>query len=584
MLNILQNEVLARPRNSGITWSAVLVRELYRCGLRHAVISPGSRSTPLALAFALHDGIQKHVILDERAAGFFGLGIGLESGHPAVLICTSGTAVANYLPAVVEARMSRVPLIVLSADRPPFQRELGANQTIRQSGLFGDHVIFSFDTGEPVLILNDINRLSVLANQIWYSSVQQGGPVHINLPFRKPLEPESEAMAELQAYYSETSAAPYTQNNSQTSWSIPDAIISLLKVAKRPVIIAPHNSGQQNLGDITRFFLEHNLPVLGEPGCVHNHPDACETLLPGAANYLKNESIRTKLKPDLIIRVGGEPIAKGLELYLQTHSSTNLIRFESEQIWSDASLLGGTRVTVPRNAVINTPENLELDTNSITVWKHQWINHSHRWIQTRANTETMPVDFRDGDVYRTVIPFLDTQHNIMISNSFPARDAETFGAPEIYAHNVFMNRGASGIDGINSTALGIAQSSELPVVLFTGDLAYLHDTGGLANHHNLNVRFQIIVVDNGGGSIFRMLPVYKPSEWFTTYFETPQNVDLAGVAKAFGYEVSVVTTVESLKLALQKHKNHSKSIIICQTNAEASIKQRNELWQEVSLI
>jgi 2-succinyl-5-enolpyruvyl-6-hydroxy-3-cyclohexene-1-carboxylate synthase len=584
MLDVLQSNVLIRNHNVALSWSAVLVRELYRCGLRHVVISPGSRSTPLAMAFAGHPGVYKHVILDERSAGFFGLGIGLATGYPAALVCTSGTAVANYTPSVVEAKMSHVPLLVLSADRPPFQRELGANQTIRQAGLFGEHALFSFDTGEPILTQNDLSRLTILADQIWSKSTFEGGPVHINLPFRKPFEPDDDALSELKLFYADENSSyiPFTRTLNQSSWTIPDEVRVEIEKSRRPVVIAPPLSAEHNLGQVTRYFIDQNIPVLAEPGSMRDGNPKDNFPVSGAANFLKSAALRKKFTPDLIIRVGSEPVSKGLELFVQSHQNVRHIRFESGQNWSDACLIGGTRVSVPQNTNLAKTGNLSLSMDPD--WRPMWLNQSKQWIELRSQKDRNSNVLTDGDVYRTVLPMLETQHNIMVSNSFPARDADTFGAPEIFRHNVFMNRGASGIDGITSTALGIAQSSDLPVLLFIGDLAYLHDIGGLANHHDLCVRFQVIVIDNNGGSIFRMLPIYKPTDWFTKYFETPQSINLSKLAEAYGYKTSEVNSESGLKAALKKHKNDQKSVIICKTNAEASMTQRSALWEEANLI
>jgi 2-succinyl-5-enolpyruvyl-6-hydroxy-3-cyclohexene-1-carboxylate synthase len=585
MADILNNPIFTRPQNRNLGWSAVLVKELHQCGLRHAVISPGSRSTPLALAFAWHPGIEKHVVLDERSAGFFALGIGMESALPAALVCTSGTAVANYTPSVIESKMAQIPLLVLTADRPPFQRDIGANQTIRQGGLFGENALYSYDTGEPILHHNDLDRLKILANQIWHESTGNGGPVHVNLPFRKPLEPDPEAVELLYEYYrgDGMSQQPFTQTLSKVTWEIPDEIQLLLESSNKPVVIASSVAGQQFFEKITRYFINQNFPVLAEPGSLRNFSDVSKAPVAGAANFLKSETLRTNLIPDLIIRIGSEPLAKGLELFIQTHKTVKQIRFESTRKWSDANLTGGIRIEVPRNALLKIPPSKGTNTSVRIAWNQKWLEHSRDWIQLRAKSAVSDGELRDGDVWRTVLPTLESPHNIMVSNSFPARDADTFGVPEIFGHNVYMNRGASGIDGITSTALGIAHSGTNPVILFTGDLAFLHDSGGLINHKDIRSRFQIIVIDNGGGSIFRMLPIYQKSDWFTHYFETPQKADLIKLAEAFGYETSEASCIESLKSALFSLKNHIRSVIICKTSSEASMKQRSDVWKEPNL-
>lgn len=563
------------PANLSTFWSAVFVNELYRNGLRHAVLSPGSRSTPLTMAFALHPGIESHVVLDERSAGFIALGIGMQSGKPAALVCTSGTAVANYLPSVVEAHMSGVPMLVLSADRPPNLRNIGANQAIRQSGIFGSYAIFEHDTGEPVSTPSDFRRLEILASQAWQASVNHPGTAHLNFPFRKPLEPEATFRQALSAYYS---GALQEREEAVTTgyvpdWSIPEYVLKTLADSRKPVVIAGPLPQRGVLPELLNWFQESGIPVLQEAAAGTSGTLAD---IPGFNAYLKHASYRDHLAPDLIIRLGAAPVGKGLELYLSTHHRVKNIRFETGNAWADPFQTGGLRISIP--AVAHAVELPPALVNIEPKWKQQWLEVSSDWVALRTRVLAPAPTLRDGDVYPAVLRHSDASMLFMISNSFAARDADIFGMPGLSGHRVYMNRGASGIDGITSTAAGIALSSGRPVTLITGDLAFLHDATALLTVSQLppHARVRIIVINNGGGSIFRMLPVYEPSDWFTRYFETPQQVQLPDLSKAFGLNTVEANSVASLEAALTQ--DDVADVIICHTDADESMNQRQSLW------
>ena len=529
----------------------------------------------------MHSGIEKHVAVDERSAAFMALGIGMESGAPAALVCTSGTAVANYFPAVIEARMSGIPMLVLSADRPPNLRNIGANQAIRQNGIFGEYPVFSHDAGEPVNAPVDFRRLEILANQCWESSVYQNGPVHINFPFRKPLEPESAFLADLERYYGsalEQRPEPLTKSVRPKNWQIPAEILTEIAAAQRPVLLAGPLCGYPHLEHITTSLQNLGIPALREAGSFRS--DSKSASIIGFNAFLKSEETRTLLASDLIIRVGSMPTGKGLELYLNAHQNTPQIRFSGGSEWSDPSLIGGKLVQVPVFESLDAPKTNKINANPDSVQKWQTI--SQNWSELREKNLSVGTPLRDGDVHHCVLQHLETCHNVMISNSFSARDIDLFGAPFFENHRMFMSRGASGIDGISSTAIGIALSSDKPTLLITGDLAFLHNTTALLSARLLQSNsLRIIVINNQGGSIFRMLPVYTEENWFNTYFETPQHVNFRTICAGFNVEAQEVTTRDELDRIIQKPAPNGVSVIVCHTDSDASMQQRQELWKQI---
>jgi len=571
------NHIFSEPANLATAWSAFFANELYRCGLRHAVISPGSRSTPLTLAMAAHPHIQTHVVLDERLAGFMALGIGKASGRPAALICTSGTAVANYYPAVVEARMSGVPLLVLSADRPPALRQVGANQAIRQQGIFGSYTVFEHDAGEPVARTEDFRRLEILAGQAWNSSIHHGGPAQVNFPFRKPLEPTAAFRDYLPGHYTETLEArtePLTRS-APVQWRPPAAVFQTIARSRRPVIIAGTLPAHGLLPEILDMLSDEGIPLLCEAGASSGRQTG-EAYITGFNAFLRSASVRDRLQPDLIIQIGPGPSGKGLEHYLREYRDIPRLHFQSNALWAEPSLGSSITVQVPANAeLVRVPLTKYIPEG----WLRDWQETSREYLAQRDTGLQAASVLRDGDVHAVVAASLTAPETVMISNSFPARDADLFAMPAFGRHTVFMNRGASGIDGITSTAAGLSLAGSQPVTLLTGDLAFLHDlTALLAAPALQQVSLRILVINNQGGQIFRMLPVYEPSDWYTRLFETPQHVDFAALGKGFGVQTSEVTTASQLQVALEQPRKNGIEIIICHTHPDESMHQRRDLW------
>jgi 2-succinyl-5-enolpyruvyl-6-hydroxy-3-cyclohexene-1-carboxylate synthase len=571
------------PANLPTLWTAHVVNELFRCGVRYAVISPGSRSTPLTMAFAAHPGIEKIVVLDERSAAFRALGIARETGVPAALVCTSGTAVSNYLPALTEASAAGVPMLALTADRPPNQRLIGANQTIQQNGIFSTVSVFSADCGEPVDHPVDFRRVEILAGQAFHQARQFGGPAHLNFPFRKPLEPQATFFQGLEGWYAENldqRRDPVFQQEHTSTGTLPDWFSEMLQKAKRPVVIAGPAHGHTSAEALITFFQNNGVPVLAEAGSgIPVRPDK-PTTISGFNAYLRIPSLRSELAPDLIIRLGTMPTGKGMELYLNNFRNVPHILISGPGELSNPSLAYIKRISVAAGAALAPPSGAILGPEP--TWSARWIGLSEAFSQARKvyidkKSSTNDPTLTDGDVHHITAKYLGTDHRLMISNSFPARDADTFAMPEIGAIRTHMNRGASGIDGISSTAAGIARACRKPTWLLTGDLAFLHDLSGLLNLVREPISLTIIVINNAGGTIFRMLPVYTPSDWYSTYFETPQQVDLEKISAGLGLHFHRVQSRHHLEQVLAAPFDSGVRIVECQTDAGASMTERHQI-------
>lgn len=554
-----------------LSWCSEIVDSLFSCGVRHAVISPGSRSTPVTIAFASHPGIKKTVVLDERSAAFIALGIGKATGVPAVLVCTSGTAVANYFPAVVEAKESGVPMVVLSADRPPHLRGTGSSQTIDQIKIFGDHAIFFHEAGEPAFGDADIRRIRLAAKQAVSEAIETGGAAHINLPFRKPLEPSDEEIAALAKKFSSATKTVIDKTPVLEKTVKPGKeLLNLINRADCPVIIAgPAEKRHAHTTLITELAERRKIPVLAEPG---SRMPQNENLVTGFEQFLRKPESVKELQPDLIIRAGDQPFTKSLQLALEKWHEQPVIHFMADSRWQYSAVADELRIEV-------SPDDT-FDLGGIEIQKSdEWLN---LWKSNEKQAESSRKEFlqaenqlTDGHVFDSLSQKLDNSWNVMLSNSFPVRDMAMFGT---VAPHQYVNRGAAGIDGITSTAAGLAIASGEPVCCITGDLAFLHDSNALLSLQKMPAPFPVVVINNNGGTIFRMLPVHKNKEVYQTYFETPQQAEISSIAAAFNIPYKKITTIEQLDQFDPKTLDAGAVIVECVTDADKSMEIRKKLW------
>lgn len=500
-------------------------------GVRDVVISPGSRSTPLAVTFHAHPDLRTHIQLDERSAGFFALGQARHSGRPSVLICTSGTAVANYLPAVVEAHHAGVPMIVCTADRPPELRHWGAGQTINQVNVFGDAVRWFADL--PIPSEWDEGRAGLAARRAWsLANGSRRGPVHLNWPLREPLEPVGPVPVRHPVI---GPAAPLATG---------PADLSSLMEGRGLIVVGPDAASglaaQQELADHLVAVAEaRGWPIIGEPLSQirrHHGPvvDQAEALL--AAGAVDD------LRPDVVIRVGASPTTKPLRLWLERIRPPRLVLIDPEQRWHDPSALSSDQLAVdPLSATGWFPDPAQPLDSEQQWWRDQWRTRNAVAAEAVAGLLDSEREPSSASVVRAMAAGLPAEAVLVTSNSMPVRDLDTF-LPAGTALGFLGNRGASGIDGIPSTASGVASTSEQPVAVLTGDLALLHDVGGLMAVGRAGVQLTVVCIDNDGGAIFSMLPIHQQAEAvdFETLFRTRHHCDLAELDGLSGIRVHPV--------------------------------------------
>lgn len=560
-------------RNRSFYRCTVFFRELYQRGVRHTVLSPGSRSTPLTLAAAAHPGLEKHIILDERSAAFTALGIAKATGVPAVLICTSGTAAANYYPAVIEAYQSGVPLLLATSDRPLELRNTDANQTIDQLNLFGKFVLYFKDLEEPPGKKLELNVLTEAAGNSFEEATLLQGPVHLNFPFSKPLEPEinfvESVKKENEAYGKKNKM--YLVGESSSSIRPDNNISDKLNNAERPLIIIGQIPASSGVEPIYTLAKKLNSPVLSEYGIT----DANNTIQ-GYEGFLRNEQSRKQLAPDLILRFGLQPASKSLLLALEEWDPKHHIYARHRSNKKETS--------IPVTATLEwNGEEFELEKISgpSGIWIDQWKEAEKNYEKKKNSIFRKVQNLTDGHIYEYLSKQIPDSWWIFFSNSFPARDRSMFG--KWSTQQTFTNRGASGIDGITSTALGISVGKGKTGILFTGDLAFLHDTNALLNQKLLSTPVTVVVINNKGGSIFRMLPIADHREYFTDYFETPQQADISHLCQGYDINYRKIDSLNKLEeFSLDNFVNHSEkklNILECVTDPDVSMQLRRKLWE-----
>jgi len=596
----------SRAPNRNYAVAGALFDELLRAGVRHVCVCPGSRSAPLAAAAARTPGLRVFSLLDERCAGFFALGLAKGARAPAAVVCTSGTAVANLLPAAVEASHGGVPLLLLTADRPPELRGWGAPQTIDQLHIFGPHVRLFVDAPLPEASGAGLRHARALAARaVAAATGRPPGPVHLNLPFREPLEPApvpADGTAALSREEPEAArgraAGPWLRAENAPAAPPAGALTRLAeRIASTPngVIVAGPLDAEPGLpAAATRLARAAGWPLLAEPTSqLRRGPHVTEGPLLGAYDaFLRDEAFAAAHAPACVLRLGAPSTSKPVARWLERHADAELWLVDPDGGFADpthracevvradpallcdalrAALAGGAdagRGAEPRPSP----------------WLQAFLEAERRGRRALGAALEAEKALLSPRLVIELAEALPENATLFVSNSLPVRDLDGFLPVARRGLRVLCNRGANGIDGIVSSALGASAGGARPLALLTGDLAFLHDLGGLlaARRHALDAT--LVVVNNGGGGIFSHLPVARHREAvdFDTLFTAPHGLDLAHAARLFDATHARVGSWEELRWGLARALEGGLHVLEVPVDPEADLAHHHALWRAVS--
>ncbi|MEA2211844.1 MAG: 2-succinyl-5-enolpyruvyl-6-hydroxy-3-cyclohexene-carboxylate synthase [Solirubrobacteraceae bacterium] len=522
--------------------------ELARCGVEHACTSPGSRNTPLLLALTRQPGIRCWSHIDERCAGFFAVGAAKASGSPVAVTCTSGTAVANLTPAVVEAWQARVPLIILTADRPPELRDVGAGQAIDQLKLFGTAVKWFAEVGIEVASAANLRWIRQLACRTFATAVSdRPGPVHLNFPLREPLVPDGPLPAD--PVPGRPAGRPWVTRPLATATPAPAR-----PLPPRAVVVAGRDErrGQRLGAAAASFAARAGYPLLADPLSGARHGDAVITTYD---LLLRDPSLTAALTPELIIRVGDLPTSKPLRTWLAALGDVPQLALDPEGAWQDPA------------AVVSEIETADPEA-TLAAWAPERIGDPD-WLaawQTADATVSAAIDEQLADelseplVARRLGDGLPPDATLFVASSMAIRDVELF-LPPVAHLRVLSNRGANGIDGTVSSAFGVAAASQRPTVLLIGDVALAHDIGGLLAAGRLQLPLTIVLLNNDGGGIFHFLPA-STQPALQDHVVTPHGLDFAHAAALYGCRYERAETAAGLAAAVARSIDDAQTTIV----------------------
>ncbi|MFZ3576809.1 2-succinyl-5-enolpyruvyl-6-hydroxy-3-cyclohexene-1-carboxylic-acid synthase [Virgibacillus sp. DJP39] len=562
-------------------YTANFVDELVKSGVTEVVISPGSRSTPLAMTIVEHADMKQWVIIDERSAAFFALGRAKKSKRPVAIVCTSGTAAANYFPAIVEAHYSRVPLVVLTADRPHELRDVGAPQSIDQLKMYGDYVKWFHEMAIPDADPKMLDYARRKASRAAHSATEgNAGPVHVNFPFREPLIPDF-SLENLWGSIDNSSYFPTINGKKRLDHSAITYLLGKLQTKKRGLIVCGPQINEDLAEAITALAARWNVPILADPlSQIRSGEHYKDLIIEGYDAFLRNEAVRKKLKPDFIIRFGAMPVSKAFLFYVKEHMDAEQYIVEehsgyrepagnrTEFIYGDAQLLCEDLKAADHGVAI--------DKNWLEEWqKMNQIAKKHLISATSDGAVT------EGIAVRCLMESIPEASTLYVGNSMAIRDLDTFYMTTPKQLSILANRGANGIDGMVSSGLGAAANGQ-PTTLLLGDLSFFHDMNGLlaAKHYNINLT--IVLINNDGGGIFSFLPQQKEKDKFELLFGTSHGIDFSHAITMYGGEHHIVTREsELMDVLFESYQYEGVSVVEVKTDRTSNMEWHRTQWSRI---
>ncbi|MGD8780421.1 MAG: 2-succinyl-5-enolpyruvyl-6-hydroxy-3-cyclohexene-1-carboxylic-acid synthase [Ignavibacteria bacterium] len=571
--------------NRNIFWCRHFVKLLSRLGVKYACISPGYRNTSLTAAFAENSTIKKFVHVDERSNGFFSLGLAKQSMSPVAIVATSGTAVAELYPAIIEAYLQRIPLIICTADRPAYLRNTGANQTINQENIFANHIRYFFDFGLPEIDTLKIKKYSLELVKAFNIALNENpGPIHLNFPFNKPFEPSKITDEIDEEIIDEINSIDIPKSIEQTDFEIEKNIFEKIKSVNKGIIFCGISSYSREIIDsITTLSQSTGFPIFADGLSQlrygkHNKSNVISNYI----TLLKSDNFKDKFHPELIIHFGSTPTS---QTYLDFYENSNAYKIAVNE-FGDLKDPSRTVDKIIKSSEIGFCKAFTEKFGEATDKNKDWVNQLFHL---------------DKQVYRTKVKIIDNGHfsfepriisetiknipnnsNLFISNSTPVRDIDNFASLNNKYIKIFSSRGASGIDGIISTTAGIAAGSKKQTFLIIGDLAFFHDMNGMLALKNFKIPLKIILINNFGGGIFEGLPIEKETDIFSQYFKTPLYIDFRNFVKGYGGNFVDVTDWHTFNQSIKYSQGNSFSVFHFKTNSKKSHQIRNRFWNQTA--
>lgn len=547
------------------------VETVKQAGVRDVVICPGSRSTPLAYAFAKSEGFHFYRQIDERSAGFFALGIAKAKRSPVVLLCTSGTAAANFFPAIVEAFYARVPLLVVTADRPHELREVGAPQAIDQIHLFGKHVKWSVDFPIPE---NNEESLPFIERHIQRAITTAKalpmGPVHINVPFREPLLINMEQQPPV-LQMSQTEIGQLVPGEDFVKW-----YKDMLQTKEKGLFIV--GDSLHTTKGFWEFAKTVQWPILADPlsnlrssipeECLHLCIDQYDAILKGSA-------FKEFVVPEVVVRFGAQPVSKPLTQFLKACNPKVFIAVDESPVFRDSLHIVTHHVQVRADSLW-----IPIEEKQSSSYLQDWTKAND--IATKHVQAYMEVEEDEGALAATLFEMLPDDVDLFASSSMPIRDVDTFFNKTTKDIQIYANRGTNGIDGVVSTSLGVQAANKRASYLLIGDLAFLHDVNGLIVSRFQSTDFTIVIMNNDGGGIFSYLPQSTETNYFEHLFGTPTGLKFSHIAAMYDAQYDAVHSKEEFQTTLSGQKTKDIRIIEVFTNRQVNTETHRKLWAAIS--
>ncbi len=569
-------------------WGQLIVEELIRNGGDYFCISPGSRSTPLTVAVARNPRSRYVIAYDERGAAFHALGYARATGKPAVLICTSGTAVANYFPAVVEASVDHLPVIIISADRPPELRETGANQTIRQTHLFGDYLKWRFELPVPDEHISPRMVLTTIDQLCYQAQTCPPGPVHLNCPFREPFLPEDQKSVPLRHQDLEhwlttnQSFTFYSTHQVTPGAKTMDRAAQLLAGSKNCLLVAGRLHNPTDADAVLQLSRDLGLPLFADITSGLRLSNQSDTIIHYFDQMLLSGKFHEKLLPDLVVQFGNQPVSKRWLQLLEKHPPENFIGVQRHPYRQDPAHRVTLRIEsdiarfckVLQTSMTGSPHPGDTYRNTLR-------SLSLKIGELLAEELHPDCPLSDIAVARQLTCIIPAEQALFLASSMPVREMDMVGCPGSNV-SVAANRGASGIDGTVASAVGYAVGANAPVTLFIGDLALLHDLNSLTLLSALPVPVILVVINNHGGGIFSFLPIAGARDIFDTFFATPHRWNFSHIAEMFDLAYFFPgTTREFVHAYRQAQRQQGHTLIEVQTDRGETTKFHKQLQMRI---